>query len=298
VNVIECSELAKSFGKVAALSNLSLTIEPEKITGIIGPNGAGKTTFLKIISGFIAPSSGEIKVFAENPFNSLLVSVNVIYLDDSMPLPAAMPLADILNAAGAFYPGWDGGLAKRLLAYFEINPRATYPALSRGKKSTFTSILGIATRCPLTMFDEPTTGMDAAVRKDFYRALLKDYLQHPRTILLSSHLLNEIQDILEDVLLINAGTKVLHQPVAELKEYAVGLRGRAADVRRLAPASRVIRQENFGKDSIYAVVVRSEGIRERAAAAGVETAPVPAADLCVYLTAGNKGGIDDVFSQN
>ncbi|HCX79169.1 MAG TPA: ABC transporter, partial [Firmicutes bacterium] len=65
--------------------------------------------------------------------------------------------------------------------------------------STFTSILGIATRCPLTMFDEPTTGMDAAVRKDFYRALLKDYLQHPRTILLSSHLLNEIQDILEDV---------------------------------------------------------------------------------------------------
>ena len=299
MNIIEGNQLTKDFGQVRALDSITFAMGENKITGLIGPNGAGKTTLLKIIAGFLVPSSGEVKVLGHNPFNNLQVSSNLMYIDDSMPLPPSMTIADILDTAGSFYPFWDRTLAKRLFNYFDLAPGKKYPTLSRGKKSTFAAIMGIAARCPLTIFDEPTTGMDAAVRKDFYRALLKDYLQHPRTILLSSHLLNEIEDILEDLLLIRAGTKLLHQTMTDLKEYAVGLRGRADKVDQVVAGGQVIHQERFGNDSIYAIILNdSPSLKQRAGIAGVEVSMVPTAELCIYLTSSNKRGIDDVFDTN
>lgn len=161
-------------------------------------------------------------------------------------------------------------------------------------------IIGIAARCPLTVFDEPTTGMDAAVRRDFYRALLNDYLQHPRTIILSSHLLGEIENLLEDVLLIDKGSKLLHMSVADLKEYAVGLRGHPDIIARFAKDKELLHRERFGKDGQYAVVENQFSASDVQAArgAGLEVLPVNAADLCIYLTSRGKGGIDDVFNQD
>lgn len=298
MNVLEGVGLNKFFGRVAAVRNLNVSISENKITGIIGPNGAGKTTLLRMIAGFTLPSAGELTVFGRNPFNSLQVSTNMIYIDDDIPLPSRMAIADILETAGEFYPNWDGKLAAGLIQYFDLDTRKSYPALSKGKKSTFAVILGISAHCPLTIFDEPTSGMDAAVRKDFYRALLKDYLNHPRTILLSSHLLNEIEDILEDVLLIHQGAKLLHMPVTDLKEYAVGLRGKADTVLNLFDGHEVVHKEHYGKDSIYVVIVNvdREVIAQKAKAEGLEVQTVNTSDLCVYLTANRGGGIDDVFA--
>ncbi|MCW3489048.1 ABC transporter ATP-binding protein [Dethiobacter alkaliphilus] len=298
MNVVECSSLTKTYGNINALNKLSFAIEENKITGLIGPNGAGKTTLLKIMAGFMQQSSGEIKVFDRSPFNDLAVSANMIFVDDNMALPQTLSLADILDGVAPFYANWDAGLAQRLFAYFNLQPGQYHHKLSKGMKSTFNMIIGIAARCPLTLFDEPTTGMDAGVRKDFYRALLKDYLAHPRTIILSSHLLNEIQDVLEDVLLMRAGEKRLHLPVSDLKEYAVGLRGRREVLEQFSGNREVLYREALGRDSVYLVVQNtlSETERQQARRSGVEILPVDTADLCVYLTATNKGGIDDVFS--
>ncbi|MGO4886675.1 ABC transporter ATP-binding protein [Anaerobacillus sp. MEB173] len=203
--MIECNELTKTYGGKKALNNLSFMIEENKITGIIGRNGAGKTTLLKIIAGFLRETSGEIKVFSEKPFNSLTVSANMIFVDDQMSLPTTLSLQEILEVAATFYKNWDMELAQRLFDYFSFHRDQRHSSLSKGMKSTFNMILGLSARCPLTIFDEPTTGMDAAVRADFYRALLKDYIAYPRTILISSHHLDEIEDLLEDVLLIKEG---------------------------------------------------------------------------------------------
>lgn len=208
MNVVECNELIKIYGNSKALNNLSFTIEENKITGLIGRNGAGKTTLLKIIAGFLKQTSGDVKVFSENPFNSIKVSSNMIFIDDNMTLPETLNLTETLEAISGFYRNWDMELAKGLFNYFSLDPKQHYRSLSKGMKSTFNIIIGISCRSPLTIFDEPTTGMDAAVRKDFYRALLKDYIEVPRTIILSSHLLNEIEDILEEVLLIKEGEKL------------------------------------------------------------------------------------------
>jgi len=300
MNVIDSGGLTKIYGNLKALDNLSFNIEENKITGLIGRNGSGKTTLLKLIAGFLHKTSGELKVFSENPFNSIKVSSNMIFIDDNMSFPASLHLVDILEAAGSFYDNWDAGLANGLFDYFGLNPRQPHSNLSKGMKSTFNMIIGLSARCPLTIFDEPTTGMDVAVRKDFYRALLKDYLQNPRTIIISSHLLNEVEHVLEDILLLGEGQKRIHIPVEELREFAIGLKGKTDIVQELATGKEVYHRENFGKDSTYVVVKNdfSEGRLQNAKLSGIEIIPVTTDDLCVFLTSRNKGGIDDVFNRN
>lgn len=299
MNIIESNALTKVYKSKTALNGLTFRIEENKITGLIGRNGAGKTTLLKIIAGLIRETSGDIKVFSENPFNSLKVSANMIFIDDQMSLPTSITLSDILKTAGSFYENWDQELATALFNYFSFQPYQHHDQLSKGMKSTFNMILGLAARCPLTIFDEPTTGMDAAVRKDFYRALLKDYIEHPRTIILSSHLLSEIEDLLEDILLIKDGEKLLHMPVEELKEYAMAVQGQADEVREWVKGKEILFERKVGEDHLLTVVERDNTISslERARQSGLEISKVSAEDLCVYLTSKTKGGIDDVFNR-
>ena len=237
---------------------------------------------------------------AENPFNSLAVSANSIYIDEKISFPPSLRVSDILEVAGSFYPNWDSELAVGLLDYFSIHSGQLHPKLSKGMRSTFNFIVGIAARCPLTIFDEPTTGMDAGVRKDFYRALLRDYIRHPRNIILSSHLLNEVEDILEDILLISQGQKRLHLSVTDMKMYAVALRGKNDTIRELTSGKEVYHQKSVGQDTAYVVIKNdlSDESQKQLRKLGVEILPVAIDDLCVYLTAGNKGGIDDVFNRS
>lgn len=299
MNVITCNELTKIYGKNKALNDLSLQIEGNKITGLIGRNGAGKTTLLKIISGLLKQTSGEIDVFAEHPFNSLKVSANHIFVDDEMHFPIALNLKEILEVTGRFYHNWDEDLANRLFNYFSFQPKQYHQDLSKGMKSTFNMIVGLAARCPLTLFDEPTTGMDAAVRKDFYRAVLKDYMAFPRTIILSSHLLEEIESILEDIILIKEGKTLLHFPIAELKEYAIGFTGKAALIAEWTKDKEIFHKKDMFSDSSYVVVKKdfSELQLQQASRAGIEMTSVSSDDLCIYLTGNKQGGIDDVFDR-
>lgn len=295
---VECNKLTKRYGSVYAVNDLSFSITEKSLTGLIGRNGAGKTTLLKMLAGFSLPTSGEVSVFGYNPFNNLQVSANLIFIDDELALPDNMKLGEIMATAGTFYANWQSDLASGLLDYFALDSRSYYPQLSKGMKSTFNMILGIAARCPLTIFDEPTVGMDAAVRKDFYRALLKDYLQQPRTIILSSHLLGEIEDLLDNILLLDAGKKYLHLPMDELHSYAVGLTGSYQLLKQLVAKEDIIYQQQLGKDSIYLVVRNRDKDYLTIQLKGIEVSPVAANDLCVYLTAKHKGGIDDVFKHN
>ncbi|MCO1601175.1 ATP-binding cassette domain-containing protein [Desulfosporosinus nitroreducens] len=299
MNVIQCRDVTKSYGQNKALDRLSFEIGENKITGFIGRNGAGKTTLLKMIAGYIKPTQGELQVFSRKPFNNLDVSAKTIFIDDNMTFPDSFRLTDILSEVASFYAAWNSNLAIALFNYFSFDPNQAHSNLSKGSKSTFNSIIGIASRCPLTILDEPTTGMDSAVRKDFYKALLKDYLEHPRTILLSSHLLSELEEILEDILLIDNGSKCLHLPVMELRELAVGIRGNEQALLTFVEGKELIYKEEFAKGSLY-VVIKKELIEQEfkhVRQNGLEVLPISTDDLCVYLTGKTGGGIDDVFKR-
>lgn len=298
MSIIECTNLTKTYRRRNVLNQISFTLEENKMTGLIGRNGVGKTTLLKIIAGYIKQTSGEIKVFNQHPFNNLQTSVNTIFVDDQMSFPPAMQLQELLEAGRTFYPNWDMELAERLFKYFDFDPKYYHNTLSKGRTSTFNMIVGLASRCPVTIFDEPTAGMDESVRKDFYRALLKDYLNHPRTIILSSHHLGEIEDLLEDILLIKNGKVKLHMPISDLKESAIELSGSSSTVNKWIEGKEVIHKKYIGQDTMLAVVKNDFSDAELHEASGdhIKLSPVRASDLCVYLTNDTKGGIDDVFS--
>ncbi|GGB67282.1 ABC transporter ATP-binding protein [Fictibacillus barbaricus] len=298
MKTVECIELTKQYGKTKAINNLSFTLSENKITGLIGRNGAGKTTLLKMIAGYLRHSSGEIQVFGVNPFNSLKVSANTIFIDNGMSFSNMLTLLELLESAKRFYPNWNHDLALKLFDYFSFSPNLSHVNLSKGMKSTFNMIIGLAARCPLTIFDEPTSGMDAGTRKDFYRALLKDYIAEPRTIILSSHLIDEVEDILEEVLLIKNGEKLLHTPVEELKEFAIGIRGKTEALKEWMEKIEPIYIQEIGANISYAVIKNDRSLieLENAKAIGLEVVPVPTEDICTYLTSKTKGGIDHVFS--
>jgi ABC-2 type transport system ATP-binding protein len=299
MNAVVCNELIKQYGSYKAINELSFTFTENKITGLIGRNGAGKTTLLKIIAGYLLPSSGEVRVFGERPFNNLNVSAHTIFIDNEMSFSNGLTLFELLETAGSFYPNWDRGLAHRLFSYFSFNPSQYHGNLSKGMRSTFNMIIGLSSRCPLTIFDEPTSGMDSPTRNDFYRALLKEYIAHPRTIILSSHLLEEVEDLLEDILLINSGEKYLHMGIEDLKQHAVGVRGEAETVTRWISGIQPIHVQEMGAGMTYAVIEneRSKKELEEARILGLEIALVSAEKLCSYLTKQSRGGIDYVFNR-
>ncbi|WP_332628692.1 ABC transporter ATP-binding protein [Halalkalibacter flavus] len=299
MSVIECKDVTKVYRNIAALKGVSFAIEENKITGVIGRNGAGKSTMLKILAGFLKETSGEVHVLSERPFNNLKVSANLIYVDDQMSLPTSLTLSDILECAGDFYRNWDKELANRLFDYFSFHPKQRHNNLSKGMKSTFNMIIGLAARCAVTIFDEPTIGMDEAVRKDFYRALLKDYIAYPRTILLSSHHLHEVEDLLEDVFIIKEGKTLLHVPLTDFKEMAIGLSGDLSIVNPLISDKEVYHLEENGIKRTYVVVENNftEAELHEAKVKGVDVSPVSSSDLYVFLTNKTKGGIEDVFNR-
>lgn len=299
MKVIQCDNVTKSYKKFNAVNKLSFSIEENTITGLIGRNGAGKTTLLKLLSGFLKTTDGKIKILNEDPFNNLFVSSNTIFIDENMNFSKQLTLDEILSAAKGFYPNFDEIMSRKLLEHFSLTQSKKHNELSKGMTSTFNMILGIASHCALTIMDEPTTGMDAAVRKDMYKIMLKDYIENPRTILISSHHLEELEDILEYILLLKDGTKYLHMPIVDLKEYAISFRGKVEAVNSLIKGRKVLYEESFGKDSIY-LVIETNNFQEdmsEARAINIDAKSVSTNDLCIYLTNPKQGGINYVFSK-
>ncbi len=298
MSVVKCTELKKKFGSKFAVDGLTLNIEEGRIIGLIGRNGAGKTTLLNLIAGYIRPTGGLLTVFDKVPFGNLEVSSKLIFVDENMAFPQTFTLNEILSEMPRFYKKFDTALAKRLLEYHSFDPKQHHSKLSKGMSSTFNSIIGICAHAPLTIFDEPTLGMDTSSRKDFYRTLLKDYIECPRSIIISSHLLGELSGLLEDILLIDNGHEVAFLACDEAANYAVGLRGKRETVERITYGRQVIHREEFATGEVF-LAIRKELTQNETASvkeAGIEIMPVPVDDLCVYLTEKGKGGIDSVFS--
>lgn len=294
--VINCKHVSKSYGSKNIINDITLHIQEQTISGLIGRNGAGKTTLLKMIAGFWRSSKGSLQVFEKNPFDNLTVSANTIFIDDRMVFPETLTLERILTESGKFYRNWDARLAERLFDYFNFDTNDFHRHLSKGKKSTFNMIVGLASRSPLTIFDEPTTGMDQSVRKDFYRALLKDYLAYPRTIIISSHHLDEIEDLLENVLLIDEGKLIFHIPIDEMREHAIGITGDYSQLDAWSRHAEVLHKEKIGVDNMY-LVVKNTISQAELIQKGFTISAVSCSDLAVYMTQKSKGGIDDVFHE-
>jgi ABC-2 type transport system ATP-binding protein len=209
-------DLAKRYRGVTALDGVTAEVRPGAITGLLGRNGSGKSTLLSLIAGHARPSGGRVEVFGEDPYENPSVLPQVCLVRESQRYSSFYRVADVLTAAGLLYPSWDQRFAEALLADFELPPTRSVKKLSLGMRSAVGCIVGLAARAPLTLFDEPNTGLDAVARRVFYDRLTADLAEQPRTVVVSTHLIDEVARWLDHVLVLHRGRVLLDDAVEDL----------------------------------------------------------------------------------
>src|SRR5690625_1423380 len=242
---IEVNNLSKKFGDQYALKHVSFTLEENQIIGLLGRNGAGKTTFMNILSGQMMPSSGDIKVNGDNPFDKQEITESICLIKESNNFPKELKIKDVLKIYSYFYPKWDQAFAEELLKEFNLKSQLKIKALSKGMESALGITVGLASRAPITVFDEPYIGMDAPSRKQFYNILLEDYEDFPRTIIFSTHLIDEVSLMFEEVLILQAGSVVLQENSEILRERTVAVSGPKEKMERFLHDKEVIERKDL-----------------------------------------------------
>lgn len=243
---IETRGLTRVHKTTRALDGVSVQIRANTITGLLGRNGAGKTTFMSLATAQDRPTAGTVRVLGEAPFENAHVLERLCFIRDNQRYPDDYALMHALRAARIFYPNWDQGLADELVELFRIPPKTVIKKFSRGQFSALGIVLGLASRAPVTFFDEPYLGLDATARAYFYDVLLRDYQAHPRTIVLSTHLIDEMDRLLERVVILDRGRVVRDADVDELRGAAHQVAGRASAVDAYLAGRRVLSRQRVG----------------------------------------------------
>ena len=283
--VIEVHNLSKRYREKRALDNVSLAIEGGAIYGLLGRNGAGKTTLMSILTAQNFESSGTVKVFGEHPYENAHVLSRICFVRESQKYPDDAHPKHAFKAASLFFPNWDQALADELIAQFQLPMKQTIKKLSRGQLSTVGVIIGLASRAEITFFDEPYLGLDAVVRQTFYDRLIEDYAEHPRTVILSSHLIDEVSNLIEKVIVIDNGQILLSEDTDAVRDRAVTVVGDTAKVDAWVGAREVLHREALGRvASVTVLGAISAEERAQIAAAGLDLAPVSLQQLIVRLT--------------
>ena len=214
---IEARGLRKSFGDTIALDGIDLSIAEGRILGLIGPNGAGKTTALNAILG-LTSYEGELRVLGRDPWLSRdRLMREVSFIADVAVLPRWIQVSDLLEYVAGVHPRFDRAKAERFLARTTIKRQSKVRELSKGMVAQLHLALVMAIDARLLVLDEPTLGLDILYRKQFYDSLLNDYFDHSRTIVVTTHQVEEIEDVLTDLMFINRGRIVLRCTMEELE---------------------------------------------------------------------------------
>ena len=250
---LETKNLSKKYKKKLAVNEVTISLEEHKIYGLLGRNGAGKTTLLNILAGQIISSSGSVSVFGENVFENSKAMRNICFVKVKEEAHLSYKVKEIFKLCNMFYKNWDGKYAEELADKFQLNMTEKYHKLSHGMQTVVGIIQGLASRAPITIFDEPTTGLDAAHRELFYSLLLEDYGEYPRTIILSTHLVEEVTHVIEDVIIIKEGRLVVQSSVEDLLQQGHIISGQKDKVDEFSINKKVINREVYGNKGIAVI---------------------------------------------
>jgi len=284
-SVIEVKSLTKRYRDTLAVDDISFSIEKDTIYGLLGRNGAGKTTVMSILTAQNFATRGEVRVFGEDPYENAHVLSRMCFVRESQKYPEDATPRHAFRIARLFFPNWDQDFAERLIAEFQLPLKKTIKKLSRGQLSAVGVIIGLAARAEITFFDEPYLGLDAVARQIFYDRLLEDYAEHPRTVILSSHLIDEVANLLERVIVIDHGRIVMDEDTEAVRDRAANIVGDTAAVEAFVAGREVIHRESLGRVSSVTVLgALSAADRAEIADAGLDVTPVSLQQLIVRST--------------
>jgi ABC-2 type transport system ATP-binding protein len=244
--VVDVHDLSRSFGGKTALDGVSFRATAGQIHGLVGSNGAGKTTLLKHLLGLLRATTGSVRIFGLDPVRDPVgVLARVGYLSEERELPEWMSVDELLRYTQAFHPAWDAAYARELLDTFALDPAKKIKELSKGMRAQAGLIAAVAHRPALLILDEPSSGLDAVVRRDILDAIVRAVADDGRTVIFSSHLLDEVERMSDHVTLIHQGR--------------VALSGVLDDVRGAYQRSSLRFVDSFDRPPVIATALAIEG---------------------------------------
>ena len=218
-SVVKVSELTRRFGATTALDSVSVSLPRGAVYGLVGANGAGKTTLIRHILGLLRAESGSVRVFGLDPVaDPVAVLSRIGYLSEENDLPGWMRVDELIRYTSAFYPKWHDAYAEQLRRAFALDPAAKIKHLSKGQKARTGLLIALAHRPELLVLDEPSSGLDPIVRRDILGAVIRTIADEGRTVLFSSHLLDEVEEVADHVTMIHRGAIVLSAPLDDIRE--------------------------------------------------------------------------------
>jgi ABC-2 type transport system ATP-binding protein len=283
MNGLEFSNVTKYYKNTKALDKINMVLEPNKIYGLLGRNGAGKTTLLNLLTNKIFPTEGDIKIGGESVFENDRVLSQIFYMTEKNLYPEDLKIKEIFKWTERFYPDFDLAYAEGLATSFDLNINKKIKSLSTGYTSIFKAILALASNASILIFDEPILGLDANHREMFYKALIENYNKAEKTIIISTHLIEEIDHILEDVIIIKHGQIIEKQSVEALLESSYRVSGEAKNIDLYTKDKKGIEENTLGRFKSV-IVLESEKNHELAKSLNLEFSKVKLQKLFINLT--------------
>jgi ABC-2 type transport system ATP-binding protein len=281
---IEARGLRKAFGTTVALDGVDLRVDEGRILGLIGPNGAGKTTALNAILG-LTPYEGELKVLGRDPWSAReQLMRDVSFIADVAVLPRWMRVSDMLDYVAGVHPRFDRAKAEGFLTKTTIKRQSKVRQLSKGMVAQLHLAVVMAIDAKLLVLDEPTLGLDILYRKQFYDSLLNDYFDGTRTIVVTTHQVDEIQDVLTDLMFIDRGRIVLECSMEEFDARYLEVMVNPEHLEAARALKPIYERPVFGRS----VMLFDHADREQIAALGEVRRP-SIADLFIAVMGGRKG---------
>lgn len=256
---LSCHNLTRKFGDTTALNGVNLCLDEPKIYGLLGRNGAGKTTLLRLITNYIQPTEGTITLDEQNVWENEKAQ-HQIFLVTETSYFAEMNANSLIQLMSEIYPSFD---KEQFLSYakrFELDLNKKYIALSTGYKSVLRAVLSLSVHTPFLFLDEPTLGMDAFHRELFYKLLIESYSESPSCILLSTHLISEVEGLLENVIILDHGKVLIDESSEQLLAQGYCVSGRISDVDDYCSGKNVIGSSVVGGLKTTAVLGEREQV--------------------------------------
>lgn len=256
---LSCHNLTRKFGDTTALNGVNLCLDEPKIYGLLGRNGAGKTTLLRLITNYIQPTEGSITLDEQNVWENEKAQ-HQIFLVTETSYFAEMNANSLIQLMSEIYPSFD---KEQFLSYakrFELDLNKKYTALSTGYKSVLRAVLSLSVHTPFLFLDEPTLGMDAFHRELFYKLLIESYSESPSCILLSTHLISEVEGLLENIIILDHGKVLIDESSEQLLAQGYCVSGRISDVDDYCSGKNIIGSSVVGGLKTTAVLGEREQV--------------------------------------
>ena len=252
--MIKLENVSFAYGNIPALKNVNISETEPIIMGLWGRNGAGKTTLMKLLAGLEKPKNGVIDIHGISPYNHSEGMKYIAYMQENHPFSEFWNVKDALMFGAYFNPNWDQQYAEELVELFELPKKKLIRKFSKGMQTMIKIVIGLASKAPVTIMDEPTNGLDAFRRKQFYDVLLETYEDHPRLFILSSHHIEEIEPLCEKIAVIHNKTLASYTDTEELKRRGLMLTGPVEEVQKLVQSHHQILQQKKLRNQMQVMI--------------------------------------------